>query len=245
MRTSNRTWALLTAVAGLAVVGVSTMFAMLPEVAAGRDAYCYANTPPVVAFEFARTVAEASPLFGTGECRPLSLAAMDAINRLDVRAYIPAYTLFAVFGAIFAARGGRPPLVLLAILAAILAFVADMVETMTLLNATRDLAAAGDLLPRSSAAAWTKFAALAVHGLLVAAVCLRVSPRRWIVGLAMVLPAIGTAAAAIDPAAYSGLMMLGLTVGWMVLLAFALKESVWPVRPQAPALEPNAGSDQP
>jgi|SRR5215217_564364 len=230
MTTSTRSWAILTAVSGIAVVTVSTAFTLLPEVVAGQAAGCYGKTPPVVAFEFARTVAEASPLFGTGDCRPLALAAMDAINRLDVVAYIPAYTLFAVFGAIFAARGARPPLVLLAILTAILAFVADMVETRTLLAATVDLDKAGALLPRSSTAAWTKFAALAVHGLLVAGVCLRVAPRRWIVGLAMVLPAIGTAAAAIDPGAYSKLMMLGLTVGWMVLLAFALKESVWPAK---------------
>src|SRR5215217_858930 len=199
MTTSTRSWAILTAVSGIAVVTVSTAFTLLPEVVAGQAAGCYGKTPPVVAFEFARTVAEASPLFGTGDCRPLALAAMDAINRLDVVAYI-------------------------------LAFVADMVETRTLLAATVDLDKAGALLPRSSTAAWTKFAALAVHGLLVAGVCLRVAPRRWIVGLAMVLPAIGTAAAAIDPGAYSKLMMLGLTVGWMVLLAFALKESVWPAK---------------
>lgn len=230
MTSNTRLWAVLTAVTGLAVVAVSTAFTLLPEVVAGQAAGCYGKTPPVVAFEFARTVAEASPLFGTGACRPLALSAMDAINRLDILAYIPAYSLFAVFGAVFAARGARPPLVLMAILAAILAFVADMIETTTLLRATADLEAAGALLPRSSAAAWTKFAALAVHGLLVAAVCLRVAPRRWIVGLAMILPAVGVAAAAIDPAAYSKLMMLGLTVGWMVLLAFALKESVWPAK---------------
>lgn len=230
MTSNTRVWAVLTAVSGVAVVAVSTAFTLLPEVVAGQAAGCYGKTPPVVAFEFARNVAEASPLFGAGACRPLALAAMDAINRLDILAYIPAYSLFAVFGAVFAARGARPPLVLLAILAAILAFVADMIETTTLLRATTDLEAAGALLPRSSAAAWTKFAALAVHGLLVAAVCLRVAPRRWIVGMAMALPAVGTAAAAIDPAAYSKLMMLGLTVGWMVLLAFAIKESVWPAR---------------
>ncbi|MES2035477.1 MAG: hypothetical protein V4466_14985 [Pseudomonadota bacterium] len=227
MTTPNpRLWAILTALAGIAVVAVSLSFALLPEVVAGQAAGCYGKTPPVVAFEFARTVAEASVLFGDGDCRALSLAAMDAINTADIRVYIPAYTLFAIFGAVFAARGARPPLVLLAILVAIVAFVADRVETTTLLAATKDLDAAGALLPRSSAAAWAKFAALAVHGLLVAGVCLR-APRRWIVCLAMTLPAAGVIAAAIDPAAYATLMMLGLTVGWLVLLAFALKESVW------------------
>lgn len=231
MTTPNpRLWAILTVVTGLAVVAVSATFPMLPDVVAGQAAGCYAKTPPVVAFEFARNVPEATALFGEGDCRALGLTAMDAINQFDIRFYIPAYTLFAIFGAVFAARGARPSLVLMAILVAILAFVADMVETTTLLEVTKTIEASGALLPRSSAAAWTKFAALAVHGLLVATVCLRVSPRRWIVGLAMALPAIGTAAAAIDPGAYAKLMMLGLTVGWMVLLAFAVKESIWPAK---------------
>lgn len=224
-----RLWAILTVLAGLAVVAVSTAFTLLPEVVAGQAAGCFTKTPPVVAFEFARTVPEAAALFGQGACRSLSLTAMDAINDLDIRFYIPAYTLFAVFGALFAARGARPPLVFMAFLAAIVAFVADMVETTTLLDVTRDIEAAGPLLPRSSIAAWTKFAALAVHGLLVAGICLR-TPRRWIVCAAMMLPAAGTIAAAVDPSRWSSLMMLGLTVGWMTLLAFAAKESVWPSR---------------
>jgi hypothetical protein len=161
----------------------------------------------------------------------MTLTAMDAINRLDMAAYIPAYTLFAVVGAIFAARGARPRLALLAILAAITALVADYVETSTLLKITADFAAATDpMTERASTAAWIKFFALGVHGLLVAAVCFRATPRRWIVGAAMALPMLGVVAAATDPDTRAGLMTLGLTLGWLTLMAFAAKEAVWPVR---------------
>lgn len=231
MGSNTRIWAILTTVAGLATLVVTGLFQALPEVAAGRAAGCYA-APPVIAFEFARTANQASAVFGPGDCRAMTITAMDAINRLDMAAYIPAYTLFAVLGAIFAARGARPRLALLALLAAITALVADYVETSMLLKITADLDGASDAMTvRASTAAWIKFFALGVHGLLVAAVCFRVTPRRWIVGAAMVLPLLGVIAAATDPDARAGLMTLGLTLGWLTLMAFAAKEAVWPLKP--------------
>lgn len=232
MSNTTRIWAILTTATGIATLAVTVLFQVLPEVAAGRAAGCYA-APPVIAFEFARTAQQALALFGTGDCRAMTLTAMDAINRLDMAAYIPAYTLFAVLGAIFAARGARPRLALLAILAAITALVADYVETTTLLAITADFDTATDAMTvRASTAAWIKFFALGAHGLLVAAVCFRVAPRRWIVAAAMALPLPGVIAAATDPDTRAGLMTLGLTVGWLTMLAFAAKEAIWPVRTQ-------------
>lgn len=225
-----RLWAILTVLAGVAVIGVTLGFAALPEVTAGQP-QCYARTPPVIAFEFARTVAEASALFGDGDCRQTRLTAMDAINRLDIAGYIPAYSLFAVFGAIFAARGARPRLALLAILAAIGAFAADMVETTTLLAITKDMAAATDAMTvRASTAAWTKFGLLAVYAALMVGVCLTAAPRRWIVGLAFALPVLGTIAAAVDTDRLTPAMTLGTTLAWTLLLVFAVKEAIWPVK---------------
>ncbi len=226
MTSNTRFWAILTAMAGMASLVVTVGFRILPEVTAAQAAGC--GGPQVIAFEFARTVAEAMRLFQPDSCRATLVTAMDAANTLDVQAYIPAYTLFGVFGAIFAARGGRPPLVLLAILASIAALAADYVETLELLAITADLDKATDAMTqRASTAAWIKFGALAVHGLLVAGVCLLGAPRRWILGLAMVAPAVSFIPAAIDPAAYSGIMTLGFLIGWLTLLAFAVKESVW------------------
>lgn len=231
MSGNTRVWAILTTLAGLATLAVTILFQALPEVVAGKAAGCFA-APPVIAFEFARTVEQASALFGTGDCRAASITAMDAINRLDVWAYIPAYTLFGVFGALFAARGARPRLALLAILAAITALAADYVETATLLAITADFDGATDAMTvRASTAAWIKFFALGAHGLLVAAVCFRATPRRWIVGAALVAPMLGVIAAATDPDTRAGLMTLGLTVGWLTLMAFAAKEAVWPLKP--------------
>ncbi len=230
MPINKRTWALATVAAGLATLGVTAMFQALPEVAAGRAAGCFAS-PPVIAFEFARTAQQAAALFGSGDCRAASITAMDAINRLDVWAYIPTYTLFGVLGVLFAARGTRPRLALLAILAAITALVADYVETNALLAITADLDRATDAMTvRASTAAWAKFFALGAHGLLVATVCFRVTPKRWIVGGAMVLPVLGVIAAATDPETRGGLVTLGLTLGWLTLMAFAAKEAVWPVK---------------
>ena len=115
MSSTTTIWAILTTLSGLATLAVTLLFQALPEVAAGRAAGCY-GAPPVIAFEFARTAQQASAVFGTGDCRAMTLTAMDVINRLDMAAYIPAYTLFAVVGAIFAARGARPRPALLAIL---------------------------------------------------------------------------------------------------------------------------------
>jgi hypothetical protein len=46
----------------------------------------------------------------------------------------------------------------------------------------------------------------------------------------MVPPMLGVVAAATDPDTRAGLMTLGLTIGWLTLLAFAAKEAVWPVK---------------
>jgi hypothetical protein len=97
-----------------------------------------------------------------------------------------------------------------------------------------DVADALNEATRASTAAWIKFFALGAHGLLVAAVCFRATPRRWIVGAAMVLPLLGVIAAATDPDTRAGLMTLGMTLGWLTLMAFAAKEAIWPVRPRRP-----------
>jgi hypothetical protein len=235
MSKTTRIWAILTTAAGLATLVVTVLFQVLPEVAAGRATGCY-GAPPVIAFEFARTAQQASAVFGTGDCRAMTLTAMDVINRLDMAAYIPAYTLFAFVGAVFAARGARPRLALLAMLAAITALVADYVETTTLLAITADFDNATDAMTvRASTAAWIKFVALGLHGLLVAAVCVRVTPKRWIVGGAMVLPMLGVIAAATDPDTRAGLLTTGLALGWLTLTSVAAKEVVWRPRPPADA----------
>ncbi|MDP1631115.1 MAG: hypothetical protein Q8L66_06815 [Caulobacter sp.] len=221
----SRLWAALAALTGLASAAVTVAFQQLAAVKAAGTCM---SSGAVIQFEFARTAAELAAVFGPAACRAPTLAAMDAINHLDIAAYIPAYTAFGICAAMWLGRRARAPLVRAAIAAAAVAFVADMVETTTLLQITKDLAAAEPLLPRSSTAAWIKFAALAAHALLLALLCLRATPRRRILAVLVVLPAIGTIAARIDPAANTPLMTLGFALAWMAMLLLAGRETIWP-----------------
>lgn len=213
---------LLTALTGLATLAVTLAFRQLAAVKAAGTCM---GPGSVVQFEFARTPAELAAVFGPAVCRQPVINGMDAVNHLDIAAYIPAYTAFAVLAALW--LGGRSRLALAAVGLAAVAFIADMVETTTLLQITKDIAAAGPLLPRSSTAAWIKFAALGGHGLALALVCLRATPRRRILAVLLVLPAIGVVAARVDPGSI-GLMTAGLGLGWTAMMLLALRETVWP-----------------
>jgi hypothetical protein len=178
----------------------------------------------VVQFEFARTPEQLAAVFGPPVCHQPVIAGMDAVNHLDIAAYIPGYTAFAALAALW--LGGRSRLALVAVGLAVVAFVADMVETTTLLQITKDIAAAGPLLPRSSTAAWIKFAALGAHALTLALVCLRATPRRRILAVLLMLPAIGVVAARVDPGSVR-LMTAGFGLGWTAMMLLALRETVW------------------
>ncbi|MBP6689403.1 MAG: hypothetical protein KA153_05395, partial [Hyphomonadaceae bacterium] len=122
---SGRFWAIATIVAGLVTLGISVAFAMLPEVTAAGE--CFARGA-VVQFEFARNVADLVTIFGEPEsaCRPQIVNAMDAVNHLDMLAFIPAYTLFGICAALFLANGvWQRPLVIIAIGVSLLAAAAD------------------------------------------------------------------------------------------------------------------------
>jgi len=152
---------------------------------------------------------------------------MDAVNTLDVAAYIPAYAAFAVSAALFLAGGRLRFLVLAAIGAATLALVADYVETFTLLAITPALEAQAARLPTSSIAAWTKFAALALHAALLSLMALRDAPRRPIIGVLLLAPAIGLIAAFADRTRLD-LLTLGFVVAWVPLLGLAIWRALRP-----------------
>lgn len=231
---SPRLWAILTALAGLATVAVSAAFKLLSPVTAAKG--CLAGGA-VIDFEFARTADHLTDIFGApgDPCRGMAIAAMDAINQLDVFAYIPSYTLFTVFAALFISGGRLRLPILLACGAAVLALAADYVETLILLKITPDLEPLAALLPVSATAAWIKFAALAAHALILAAVCLEKEPRRWIIGLLLLAPAIGVLAAFSD-ARNMNLLTLGFVLAWLPLLGLALWRTARPANAD-PAME--------
>ena len=213
---------LLTSLTGLAALVITLAFQQLAAVKAAGTCMVPGS---VVQFEFARTMADLAAVFGLPVCHQPVIAGMDAVNHLDIAAYIPSYTAFAILAALWLGGRSRPALVAVAL--AVVAFVADMVETTTLLQITKDIAAAEPLLPRASTAAWIKFAALGAHGLALALVCLKAAPRRRILAVLLVLPAIGVAAARVDPGSVA-LMTAGLGLSWTAMMLLALRETVWP-----------------
>lgn len=219
---STRGWAIATAVTGLITLALTVVFGLLPEMQAG--AACL-PAGSVIQFEFARNADDLIAIFGPpgGACRALGAAAMDAVNHVDLIAFIPAYTAFCISAALYLAGGqwGRP-LAAAAVAAAILAALADVLETATLLDITQNLDAPGDLLAASQFGAWSKFALLAAHALFCAGLCLISPKRRWIFGVALLLPTLGVAAAAADHVALARVMSAGFAVAWVALLGAAM-----------------------
>ncbi len=101
---SARAWAWTTVATGLGAIGVFAAFVMLPE---ARAASACLPAGSVVQFELARNAADLAAIFGAPEsaCRPLAIAAMDAVNTLDTRAFIPMYTAFCICAALFLGGG--------------------------------------------------------------------------------------------------------------------------------------------
>lgn len=223
INSSGRLWPALTALTGLGALAVTVAFRMLPAV---KAAGACMTDGSVIQFELATKMSDLDAIFGAPGCGPKVIAAMDAINQLDIAAYIPTYTAFAICAAIWLGGRLRAPLVLAAVALALVAFAANMIETTGLLGMTRDLAAAEPLLGRVSTAAWVKFAALALNALVLAVICLRATPRRLILGVLLVLPVVGTALAWLDHGRL-GLMTLGFVLSWTPMMLVAIRETVW------------------
>lgn len=224
-REVTRLWAIATALSGIAALGVTIAFQALPEV---KAAGACAASDAVLRFEFARTLADLDEIFGPsgGECRAKVVAALDAVNTLDVLLFIPAYTAFVSFAALFLSGGKLGALPMMAIAAAIIALSADYVETIGLLSYTPDLTPAPEMLARSSSAAWIKFAALGVNGLLLAVICFTAAPRaRWIIGALLCLPSIGVAMMFVD-LRWVPAQTFAFFASWTPLLIMAIKSSI-------------------
>jgi hypothetical protein len=221
-----RAWAWATVATGLGTLGLFVAFATLPE---AKAAAACLPAGSVVQFALARSAADLAAIFGTPEsaCRPLAVAAMDAVNTLDTRAFIPTYTAFCICAALFLGGGVlRRPLLIAAIAAALVALAGDYLETFTLLKLTHTLDAPNALLPPLELGAWTKFAALAVHALACAGLCFTGEKRRNILGVLLVLPAPGLAAAAYNHLTLANAMNAGFAIAWIALLIVAIMSAL-------------------
>jgi hypothetical protein len=219
----GRSWAIAVAIAGVVTLATTIAFRMLPEVSAAGS--CMA-ADAVVKFEFARTAADIDAIFGPpgGPCRAGVVTAMDATNTLDTRLYIPSYTAFVVFAALFLSGGRLRLPVLAAAVAGVGALAADYVETFSLLAYTPDLTPTTAQLATSSSAAWIKFWLLGVNALALAWVCVTEPKRRIILGVLLCLPIVGVVLAFF--AGQLAVMTLGFVLGWTPLLALAIRASL-------------------
>jgi hypothetical protein len=174
-------------------------------------------------FQRADTRADLQSVFGhPPDAR--AVAAMDAINTLDLYVFIPAYAVFLIAAAAMLAGGAVRPLAWPAIAFAVLGAGADAVETFKQLQVTSDWANADAHLPIAPWH-WAKYNALALNGAAVALICFVAARRRWILGVLALAPyplVIAAWLGMTEPRLFS----LAFAVYWLALLVIAIIEMV-------------------
>ena len=136
-------------------------------------------------------------------------------------AFIPAYTAFCMYAALFLSGGAWRPLTIAAVASALFAAAGDLLETTTLLDISQRLDTPGDLLSLSQLGAWSKFALLAAHAVFCAGLCFVAEKRRPILGALLSLPAPGVAAAAFNHVTLANAMNGAFAIAWIALLVVA------------------------
>ncbi len=211
-----RAWPLAALVLGLATLGVFLALGRQPEVSAVYGAGEVALA--VSAFQRAETLSDLAAVFGAPP-DPRAIAAMDAVNRLDLWAFVPVYVLFLAAAAMMLAGARRGPLLWAAIAFALVGGAADAVETATQLRLTSDWDNAAAHLPIAPWH-WLKYTALALNGFAVAGICLLGEPRRWLLGAAALTP-LPCVLAAWAGIAESRLFSAAFALYWIALLVAA------------------------
>lgn len=218
---------------GCAAAGVAvliTVILIMPYFPTEAAADISGYGSPVIAFEFARTPADLIAVFG-GDVDPERagrIAMMDQGNRWDFLFM----TLYSVFGAIFglAVRRRRATLGAVIVVAAIVAGIADAVETRTLLSITAQMTE-GVANPAGLATVWVpvtiKFIGLALSiigaGLFIGS---RADVAWKALGALTVLAALLSIPALLSPSTLGGLLTLSVGIGWIIMLAYALTRSL-------------------
>ncbi len=216
--TTLRTVARAAALAGLATLALTVAFARLPEIGAAREA-CGDAVPSLVRFQLAQTVSEVEDALGpAGGCRDAAIAAMDAVNRLDVRAYIATYGAFLLLSLWVVMTAARRRGFWLVAVVIGSALVADVIETTRQLAITADLAGAARHLQLLIVAARVKFIGIGMAALAASWAGWHTRPRRLLLALSC-LPVVCLLPVALTaPNAYGDLATVSLGIAWIVLL---------------------------
>lgn len=218
---SRRAYAIAAVIGGLATLAIAIGFAFLPEAAA---IYAPGEVSSIVGdFQRAATQDDLDLVFGAPP-NPDVVAALDAINRLDLFGFIPAYLVFLVAAALMLGGGARKLWAWVMIAPALVGAGADLVETTTQLQLTADWARTNELLPLVAPAHWVKYGALAVNAFAVAVFCLRNARQCWLLGLAA-LPALPcTLLVYLGIADEPRLFSAAFALFWAALLFVSLRE---------------------
>jgi hypothetical protein len=216
-----KAWSLTTIVFALVTLACFIAFNMMPAVTAF---YAAGDVAPAVSeFQRAETRADLHSVFGDPPDAE-AVAAMDAINTLDLYVFIPAYALFLIAAAAMLAGGGAKRIAWPAIAFAVLGAGADAVETFKQLQVTSDWANADAHLPIAPWH-WAKYILLALNGAAVTLICFVSARRRWILGILALAPyplVIAAWLGGIEPRLFS----LAFAVYWLALLVIAIIELV-------------------
>lgn len=217
---SARLWPLATLILGLATLAV---FIALGAQDAVRGVYSQAEVGVAVsAFQRAETPVDIAAVFGD-PADPARVAAMDAINTLDLWGFIPAYMLFLSAAAIMVG-GLRDRWSWAAIAFALVGGGADAIETWTQLRLTANLADPAANLPIAPWH-WLKYAALALHGVAIATLCILSTPKRWII-FVLALASLPLVAGAYVELLSPRLFSASFAAYWIALLILAAMQTV-------------------
>jgi hypothetical protein len=219
----RRRAAIACALLGLATLALSIGFFALPAVQAAQGSACI-EPLAVQRFQLARTEADISFVFGAPQsaCRPVIEAAMNAVNRLDLFAFIPVYAGFLIAAVFMIAPYPRSYAAVAAFVAVALAACGDVLETATQLAITAHIDRRPHPLLLLQIGAWTKYGALAAHGVLVGALALIGSRRNWVIAVLGFAALAATLAASIDPLQRAPWMSAVFVALWLSLLGTAI-----------------------
>ncbi len=214
-------WPVATAAFGVATMATLFAFTRIPEIGAAYPDGDF--TRALSAFQRARTMEELAALFGSPPDAG-KLRAMTAGNWLDLIVFIPVYTAFLGCAAAMLARSMRTRLAWLAIMPALIAALADGVETWAQIQMTMDWSRAAELLPIVAPASWTKYFALGAHALGCAIICFKGARKRWMLGAIGLVPVLGVIAERFDLVGVFTVMTAVFGVFWIALLVAALTD---------------------
>lgn len=226
-----RMWWGLCVAAGAVMLAMTVMMGAVPgQVACDGDL----SLGAMLRFELVRSPADIDALFGGDPCRATLAGALDAMNRIDVKAFIPAFTLFQIFAAGAMCGRGRE-LAYAVIAAAMVAGACDLLEDRILFSIADQVRSGGSTyavpFTMLSAFVHAKFALLAIAAVLLGLLARRESG--WLAkfgGLTMIAGGLCSLAGTILPA----LLSTGLVLAWAVLLLIAVMGAVRSMRADAP-----------